>query len=251
MFLSTIFGVPYILLVHLKHLKLQKHPNRHQVWASCILLTFLVPIVTYVAYISCKNQYDKTSVAADYKINFELAFVFLCFSFFLNFVVACVYDSIANCFNCQLELSSCICPCENRTIARIVTYLIIGLVFNALHLLIPCSYTILLALVASPFHAMPVLLLYLSCIYMFVITVSESMKKGNCICVVIIILMNCVLSVLLIVSYFIMVTLIGEYSKDEGLQSVVGGLLPTSINILLGYFIREVVYFLSPKDKID
>ena len=200
---------------------------------------------------SCKNQYDKTSVAADYKINFELAFVFLCSSFFLNFVVACVYDIIASCFNCQLELSSCICPCENQTIARIVTYLIIGLVFNALHLLIPCSYTILLALVASPFHAMPVLLLYLSCIYMFVITVSESMKKGNCICVVIIILMNCVLSVLLIVSYFIMVTLIGEYSKDEGLQSVVGGLLPTSINILLGYFIREVVYFLSPKDKID
>ena len=53
---------------------------------------------------SCKNQYDKTSVAADYKINFELAFVFLCFSFFLNFVVACVYDSIASSLNMEYTL---------------------------------------------------------------------------------------------------------------------------------------------------
>ena len=256
--LSVIVGIPYILFVRLKALKLQEHSNRHQVWASCILLTFIVLSITFRFWYISYDRYYEASATADFKVNYVLVVVMLPSSFLLCSIVACFCDTICGhfgCFdcynNCKLELSSCICPCKKPWIARILTYMIIGLVFNALHLLILCGYAIMLAIVASPFHAMPVLLLYLSCIYMFVITVSESMKKSICVSLTIVVPTNAILSVLIIWSYFTMVAMIGEYSKDEGLWSVVGGFLPVLINILLGYFIREIVNLLSPKVKID
>ena len=249
-FVSTLFGIPYIMFVQLKALKLPEHSNRHQVWASCILLAILVPLITgYFIYVS-QNRYYEASAAADFRNNYKLTVVFLVLSFFFNFAFAYFYDFIASCCNYQLELDICICKCETLKIARLLTCTIIGLVFNALHLLTLCGYAIILAIVASPFHAMPVLLLYLSCIYVFVITVSESMKK-SCICLIIVLLMNIILSVLIILLYFIMVTLIGEYSKEEGLWSEVGGILPISLHILLGYFIREIINLLSLKVKTD
>ena len=241
--LSMKFGIPYIV----ETLKLQEDRNHHQVWASCILLAFLVLIITLYFLCKSRSRYHDANATIDYYYNSVLVIFFLFFSCIINSFIAYFCDTRSN---NRLKSSSCIYPCENLKCARILTYLTIGLVFNALHLLILCGYAIILALVASPFHAMPLLLLYLFCIYMFVITVSESMK-GNIRTRVFISLLNCFLSGLLIYSYFIMVTLIGEYSKDEGLWSVAVGLLPTSIHILVGIFIREVVCFLSSKDKKD
>ena len=151
----------------------------------------------------------------------------------------------------RLELNSCITECPSLIASQLLTYFVIGVFFNAVLLLILCGYTIILAVVASPFHAVLVLILYLFWIYVFVKTVSDSMKKGRYKCVIIAIILNIILSVLMISSYFIMVTLIGEYNQDEGLWSVVGGLLPVSLNILLGYFIREIVNLLPSKVKND
>ena len=247
--LSTI-RIPYVI-EHLKALEIQKHPNLHEIWASCILLILIVPTVTLYFLSISRIRYYEANIAADVVFYYVTVQFFLVTSFFINFIVSRWYD------RCQLELSSCIkvcsfnCPYNTLKASRLLTYIIVGLVFNALHLLIPCGYAIVLAIVASPFHAMPVLLLYLSCIYVFVITVSDSLKKKKRICVIIVLVVNVILSILLILSYFIMVTLIGEYSRDEGLFSVVGGLLPVSLNILLGYFIREIVNMLFSRVNTD
>ena len=243
MFLSVIFGMPYISFVHLEILESQKCSK---VWAACILLTIIVLLISMYFWFISNNRYYEASVTTDFRVNYKLVKFMLFSSFILSFSVAWV------CVIGHFDICSRRFQCKTPTIARIRTCVIVGLVFNALHVLILCGYAILLAIVASPFHAVPVLLLYLSCICVFVITVSDSINKCDLICVIIVILINVILWGLIIWAYFIMVTLIGEYSKDEeGLWSVIGGFIPALINILLGYFIREIINLLSPKDQTE
>ena len=152
---------------------------------------------------------------------------------------------------------SIIFPCCSPNCALVMTCTGIAAIASLLQQLSFCGYNILLAAIASPVHTCPLLLIYLSGTFLFVILVAlflksiQNLKYGwiqACFILALIVIVIAIFAAIL-TALIEFITLVAVHSTGNGILSVVGSLLPTVVLTALGYLGQRLLETISTKDE--
>ena len=255
------FGIgvaPYVCNFYDNLLRSAQQPHSdtlYHVWAICIT-AFLVE--TTILGFSMKvfvRRYNEASDNVDIRFYYGIAFCMLIVLPIVDFVYSIVMsirfklkDKLLK-YNCSI-----IFLCQSKNGSFIITCIGITAITYILQQFTFCSYNIILAAIASPLHTCPLFLIYVSGLSLFTICTSTLLKslnkhlkmKTSLIFVVLIMIVAIFVTFLFV--FISLITLVGAYSTDDGILSVVGSLLPTLMFTLLGFLVKRLMKLLGLKE---
>ena len=260
--LLCLFGFgspPYILRIYdnLSQSAQQPHSNTlYYIWSVCItaFLIGLTIIVFLIKVFVCR--YNEANDQTDVQVYYWLTLACLLALPFINFVYA-ILLSFKFKLKAKLQNSNCsiMFICRNHNCALVITCTGIAALSSILQQLSFCGYNIILAAIASPVHTCPLLLIYLSGTFFFVILLAillKSFHKYGCkakVCSVTM-LIAIVIAIFAVILFIVVkvVAIIAVHSTDDGILSVAGSLLPTIFLTSVGYLGKRSLKIIRSSD---
>ena len=250
---------PYICTFYDNLLRSVQQPNSDTLfcaWAICIT-AFLVETTIFGFYISIIiRRYNEAKDEVDVRFYYVLTFCLLIALPILDLIYAVgmsirfkLKDKLLK-YNCSV-----IFLCHSQNGSFIITCIGITTITYILQQSTLCGYMMILAAIASPLHTCPLFLFYVSGLFLFMVTTAILLKslhkhlkiKTLLIFVVLIIIVTIFATFIYVFISFI--TLVGSYSSDDGILSVVGSLLPTLIFTGLGLLVKRSMKLLGLKES--
>ena len=224
-------------------------------WTICIT-AFLVETTIFGFYISVFiRRYNEAKDEVDVKFYYIFTFCLLIALPIVDLIYAVVMSFRFKLKNKLLKYNcSVIFLCHSENGSFIITCIGITTITYILQQFTLCGYMMTLATIASPLHTCPLVLFYTSGLFLFIIITAILLKslhkhlKTKTLLIFVALIIIVAIFVTFIYVFISFITLVGSYSTDDGILSVVGSLLPTLIFTGLGLLVKRSMKLLGLKE---
>ena len=250
---------PYICTLYDKLLRSVQQSNSDALfyaWAICIT-AFLVETTVFGFYMSVIiRRYNEAKDERDVRFYYVLTCCLLIALPILDLIYA-VFMSVQFKLKDKLLKYNCsaIFLCHSKNGSFIITCIGITTITYILQQSTLCGYMILLAAIASPLHTCPLFLFYVSGLFLFVVIIAILLKalhkhlKMKILLIFVVLIIIVTIFIAFIYTFISFIKLVGSYSSDDGILSVVGALLPTLIFTSLGLLVKRSMKLLGLKES--